>query len=518
MKRDYKLLSLFLGAVVLGAIAGLAFVHRPEQIASFPSKRLALPDQLQPALQANAASLNEPTLRSVYEARNFAPLWIEESGKLKAEAERVASLLADAAEQGLPAALYTLPATPGAGASAEAKARFDIAFSRAAFKYAKDMDYGLLGPSQVFADVSLPARKGEVEEGFSAAAQNGQVADYLRGLEPAGDYPRLKAALKTYTKLAGQSWPEVTGGFSKKDYPSSLVRRLELEGFLKAPPEASPGPPPARAAIAEALQAFQVANNLRPDGQLDRETLTALNLQPQDRLEQIKANMERWRWLPRQFGDRFIVVNVPTANLAMIEGNVPVIQSRVVVGAPDKPTPILATKAVAITLNPSWHIPKSIVEHEIKPKLEKDPGYLDSKNITQENGEYVQNPGPANALGLVKFEMPNGFDVYLHDTPSKQAFLSDDRALSHGCVRVQAIRPLAAHALGLQEDELSAKIAEDQTRRQPISQPIPVYILYWTVLPKDDGTVIFANDIYGRDAKITAALQQASGTRVSSAR
>jgi len=225
--------------------------------------------------------------------------------------------------------------------------------------------------------------------------------------------------------------------------------------------------------------------------------------------------MERWRWLPRQIASRFIVVNVPTANLALIDGGVPVIESKVVVGAPDKQTPIFVTDAVAITINPSWHIPKSIVEKEIKPKIEKDPAYLNAKGISQKNGEYVQNPGPANALGLVKFEMPNSYDVYLHDTPSKQAFLSDDRALSHGCVRVEAIRPLAANVLGIGEEELANKIAENQTRRQPIAQPIPVYILYWTVLPRADGTLMFAKDIYGRDARVASAMKQISGTRLS---
>ena len=136
-------------------------------------------------------------------------------------------------------------------------------------------------------------------------------------------------------------------------------------------------------------------------------------------------------------------------------------------------------------------------------------------DMTEDNGDYVQKPGPDNALGQVKFELPDRFDVYLHDTPSKQAFLSDDRALSHGCVRVQQIRPLAAHVLGISEDDLAAKIANVETQHDPIAKPVPVYILYWTVLSQDDGTMMFVKDVYGRDAKVIAALKQATDMRVS---
>ena len=454
-----------------------------------------------------ADGVQDPKLQSIYEARNSEPIWIEEDGSLTRDAVEVASLLAGAGDQGLPPDLYSLPTHPGVDASAADKAQFDIAFSRATFKYARDMGYGLLNPASVFDDVNLPRRRGDVEDGFVAALRSSHASEYLRTLEPGGDYPRLKVALKAYEKMAGQQWPQIIGAISRKDYPEALTQRLESEGYLKAPAD--------RTAATVALKAFQTANSLEANGQLDRKTLAALNTQPQERVDQIKANMERWRWLPRQIASRFIVVNVPTANLALIDGGVPVIESKVVVGAPDKQTPIFVTDAVAITINPSWHIPKSIVEKEIKPKIEKDQAYLNAKGISQKNGEYVQNPGPANALGLVKFEMPNNYDVYLHDTPSKQAFLSDDRALSHGCVRVEAIRPLAANVLGIGEDELANKIAENQTRRQPIAQPIPVYILYWTVLPKADGTLMFAKDIYGRDARVASAMKQISGTRLS---
>jgi murein L,D-transpeptidase YcbB/YkuD len=176
------------------------------------------------------------------------------------------------------------------------------------------------------------------------------------------------------------------------------------------------------------------------------------------------------------------------------------------VGAPDKQTPILVTRAVAVTVNPVWHVPKSIVEKEIKPKLAGNPDYLEQKNMVSTNGEIVQQAGPDNALGVAKFEMPNPFDVYLHDTPSKHAFLSDERALSHGCVRVEAIRPLVERLAGLKDAELNDLVAAGQTKSLRLKEPVPVYILYWTAIAQQNGHIVFRPDVYGRDARMIAAM------------
>jgi murein L,D-transpeptidase YcbB/YkuD len=205
-------------------------------------------------------------------------------------------------------------------------------------------------------------------------------------------------------------------------------------------------------------------------------------------------------------GARYILVNVPDASLVLMESGQPALTSRVVVGAPDKQTPILAARAVAVTINPAWHVPKSIVAKEIQPKLDQDSDYLEAKHMEMENGEVVQLPGPDNALGTVKFEMPNVFNVYLHDTPSKHAFLSDERALSHGCVRVEQIRPLVEHVLGISDDELQQAIAGGKTQAQRLNQPIPVYLQYFTAIAREDGRTGFRADIYGRDARMIGVM------------
>ena len=231
-----------------------------------------------------------------------------------------------------------------------------------------------------------------------------------------------------------------------------------------------------------------------------------LNVPPAARAQQIAANMERLRWMPHALGAQYIMVNVPDASLVLMESGQQALVSRVVVGAPDKPTPILAAKAVAVTINPAWHVPKSIVAKEIQPKLDQDSDYLESKHMEMENGEVVQLPGPDNALGSAKFEMPNVFDVYLHDTPSKHGFLSDERALSHGCVRVEQIKPLVEHVLGMSDDELQQAIAGGKTEARRLNQPIPVYIQYFTAIAREDGRTVFRADVYGRDARMIGVM------------
>lgn len=235
----------------------------------------------------------------------------------------------------------------------------------------------------------------------------------------------------------------------------------------------------------------------------DRDLAAGGDVSAAARAQRIAVNMERLRWFPHAPGAQYILVNVPDASLVLMESGQPVLISKVVVGARDKTTPILSTEAVSVTINPAWHVPASIVRRELRPK---GGGYLAAKNMYVRDGQVIQRPGPGNALGVVKFEMPNDFNVYLHDTPTKKAFLSEDRALSHGCVRVQKIRSLAAHALGLREEELQHLIARGRTDGRRLAAPIPVYIQYGTAVPRGDGQIVFLDDVYGRDARMIRAM------------
>ena len=230
------------------------------------------------------------------------------------------------------------------------------------------------------------------------------------------------------------------------------------------------------------------------------------------------------------------MVNVPDESLRLVDDGNALLSSRVIVGRPNNPTPILRANAVAVTANPPWNVPLPIARKEILPKLKRDPNYLVKENMVLLDGpagdpqglhidwrkmpaghfpyRVQQVPGVKNALGSIKLELPNNFDVYLHDTPGKAAFGRDDRALSHGCIRVQQIFPLASLALGGGAevmDMLTAAIQSGETQKLALKTPLPVYVLYWTAMAEPDGTVQFRRDLYGRDRRLIEALASRSG-------
>lgn len=434
----------------------------------------------------------EPQLTMLYQARNFAPLWFGPAG-FSADGRQVLAILAAAGDDALPAQRYGVPQLPDARVPDAAKADFDIALTAAALRYAADMRWGALRPEQLFDDAQMLRDGDDVAGGLSRAATSGTAARYLQSLAPpAREYAQLREALARYRAItAAGGWPVVSAGGQNQ-----LAIRLQQEGYLPSDAASS-------ADVSAALRVFQSDSGLAPSGRLTGETAAMLNVSAAARADAIAANMERLRWMPHYPGAQFILVNVPDASLALMEGGRPALVSKVVVGARNKTTPILATEAVSITINPAWHVPRSIASREIWPK---GRGYLAGHHMIVRDGEVVQLPGPGNALGRAKFEMPNSFNVYLHDTPTKKAFLVDDRALSHGCVRVQQILPLAEHVLGLSPEELQRLIDRGRTDGRRLAQPIPVYIQYWTAIPRDDGHVGFREDVYGRDARMIQAM------------
>jgi murein L,D-transpeptidase YcbB/YkuD len=435
-------------------------------------------------------------LRRFYALRQYAPLWLEEDG-LSRSAAVAAKAIAAAEQQGLPRSDYPLAPTPAPGASRHAKLAYEFALTSAILHYAHDMRLGRVRPESVYQDVSFPREAYDPVEDLFAAAERDELDTFLRDLEPAGDYGRLKQALAFYRAIAAKGgWPQVAA----KD-PQGVAARLAAENYLPSGAAAD------SAQLSAALSSYQQANGLAATGKLDGGTRAMLNISAETRAGQIAANMERLRWLPLNLGDRYILVNVAGASLVVMDGGQVALSSKVVVGAPDKPTPLLGTEAVAVTINPEWHVPDSIAQKEILPKLDSDPDYLSKKNMREEDGHIIQASGPDNALGTIKVEMPNLFDVYLHDTPGKSAFYSADRAQSHGCVRVEQIRQLAGLLLGKDPDEIDQLVGEDKTMRLPIQQQVPVYFLYQTAVAAPDGHILFRPDTYGRDDPLIAALQ-----------
>jgi L,D-transpeptidase YcbB len=236
-----------------------------------------------------------------------------------------------------------------------------------------------------------------------------------------------------------------------------------------------------------------------------RQLYAAYRAQPQARV--IAVNLERLRWLPRVMPADRVEVNVASAQLLLFRGNAPVFATRVVVGEPDKQTPEMQAQIESILFNPPWHVPYSIAVKEILPRQRSDPSYLAHHNmVLQPDGSIVQRPGAGSSLGQLKFEMPNSFDVYLHDTPLKGLFARDDRRQSHGCVRVENPRELASLLLQEPVSSVNEAISAGSTHRKYLPTSLPVFIVYQTVSVGSGGSVQFLPDLYGRDQEISDQL------------
>ncbi len=368
-----------------------------------------------------------------------------------------------------------------------------------------------------------------------AALRGGKLETLMGDFRPSsGSYAGLRIAYAHYRRLAMERWvPIVTEGprIVEHDDPrmSAVAERLVFLGDLKNGETIQSG-------IDLAVKQFQARHGLEPDGRVGPATLAQLNVSPMDRARQIAVNLEYWRLLPRSWPDRYVAVNIAAAQLDLMENGVSALASRVIVGDPRHTTPSMDARIASVTFNPPWSVPYSIASKEILPRLQRDPGYLERSNIeivgreTDPHGLTVdwraysrghfpfqlrQVPGPRNALGLVKFEMPNAFDVYLHDTPDHSLFERSARALSHGCVRVQCARELAERliddpALWLSGD-VPAAIRGGRTVNVPLKQPLPVYLLYFTAFVDKDGLVNFRPDLYGRDEAAQRALAARRG-------
>ena len=256
-----------------------------------------------------------------------------------------------------------------------------------------------------------------------------------------------------------------------------------------------------------------------------------------ERIAQIRINLERWRWLPVDLGERHIVVNIAGFRLFVVDSGRTVMTMRAIVGRPYRNTPIFTDVMTYLVFSPYWHVPSGIAGRDILPKIQKDAGYLRANgfqvfrgwdsdrpidpgtvawaSLTRANLPYRfrQDPGPQNALGRVKFMFPNDFSVYLHDTPSRDLFNETSRAFSSGCVRVEQPADLAMYLLndpvGWDRHAIDSAMNQRRERTVRLRASMPVHLLYWTAWAGDDGTLEFPIDIYGRDARLRRALDQA---------
>jgi murein L,D-transpeptidase YcbB/YkuD len=398
-----------------------------------------------------------------------------------------------------------------------------------------------------FAPPRLDGSEGERRQGHGAASDS---TDFLAYLAP--DPPRylgLRRVLQRYREIVGSGgWPRLAQGpiLREGDHDprvAVLRRRLAVEGDLSdVGPAEAPGAEIFDAALSRAVRRFQTRHGLEADGLVGRRTRAALNVAAEARLEQIMINMERWRsmaWAPR---DRFLLVNIAGFSLEVIEGRHVLFDMRVIVGRPTRPTPVFSDIMTYIDFNPTWTVPRRIAERDILPEVRKDIGYLARHNIrvfvgrggsaSEIDPELVdwpglppdklpivlrQDPGPGNALGRVKFMLPNPYEIYLHDTPQRKLFKRAKRAFSSGCVRLERPLDLAEYLLAGQEgwsrSEIEEVIAQGKTLTVPLARPVPVHITYATAWAADDGRVHFRDDIYRLDTAFAGSPPASSSER-----
>lgn len=385
----------------------------------------------------------------------------------------------------------------------------------AALRLAHALAAGALSPQAVQDDWTIAAPSFDARAALARLVSLEDPLPWLRSLAPvAPDYAGLQRALERYRALAESGgWPTVPEGPALKPGMSDgrvplLRRRLAAEAYL--PPE-EPDSSVYDAPLEQAVRAFQRGHGLAEDGVVGRDTVAELDIDAASRERQIAANLERWRWMPRPLPDTRVMVNAAAAKLTLVERGKEVLALRTVVGDRQHPTPALAAAIQSLLFDPPWDIPSSITRREIRPRLRRDPGYLERERIvSRDDGRRLrQLPGPRNALGLLKFEMPNPQDVYLHDTPSKELFARPQRFFSHGCIRVQRPTELAQHLMqdrpGWSAPAIAAAMAAGVTRRVGLAASMPVYVVYFTAFV-EEGAVAFRQDIYGRDAPLIAAL------------
>lgn len=403
-------------------------------------------------------------------------------------------------------------------ASPEARREGETQLIAAVLRYARAVHTGRMPAGAWLDEWGLKPAAYDPGPDFVAAATTDHLGAWLDSLPPPySGYQSLRTALASYRAIAAHGgWPVVADGPDLKpgahDPRVAVLReRLAVEdpGFAALPrPKAATLYDPA---LVEAVTRAQKRYGQEPNGVVGKSTLAALNRPVEDRVAQILANMERWRWLPANLPADRIQVNIAAAVLTVFHGDEPVLSMKAATGRPGDETPMLSSQIQSIVFNPPWNVPASIATKELLPKERAHPGYLKRNDyivITTPDGgtRLQQKAGPKAALGKVKFDFPNRYGVYLHDTPTRSAFGKYARQVSHGCVRLE--KPvILANALMNGDatwtpDMVQATLDGGKTVRAPLPAPIAVYLLYWTVFVGPDGLPDFRADPYDWDSAV----------------
>lgn len=439
-------------------------------------------------------------VQRLYTTWDNAPIWLEPDG-LRDRAGALLRALEEAPSHGLTTNAYpidSIRAVVGRDddinkeATPDKLADVDVLLTAAFIGYAQDMLLGQVDPKGINQAWHISGRRNEVDSALVRTLQSPDMDEGLRMMAPSEEeYAQLRQKYVEYQKLAATPWPALSAQSSKTE----IARRLSMEGHDADSTN-----------LSGSLKLYQERHGLEPTGKLNPVTLRALNVPASERVEQIRINLERYRWLPRALGDRYIYVNVPSFRLQAWRGGQKELDMRVVVGAEydGRSTPVFADSMEFVVFRPYWNVTPTIQAKEFAHYGGNLPAGYEFWNDggTQ---RIRQRPGEKNSLGLVKFMFPNSFNIYLHDTPAKSLFQRADRAASHGCIRVQNPERLAEWVLGWDGGRVQDAMRGSDNRHVKLPAKIPVYIVYFTAYMRD-GQLYFSDDVYGRDDSIQEEL------------
>lgn len=499
-------------------------------------------DDLQVNGFVDSATMAADVLR-FYQKRAYATAWIDKRGISK-NGKQLLEELRGSKQEGLQESFYDVPETESflsriRDASVQDDslrsmlAQLDVLMTTAYINFASDLLAGRIDPEELHVIWEVYPQKTDLAQYLENALQKKNISESLAGLRPA--YEQYKLLKKAFGKLLEDQskggWP-LPGDFPPLKENDSGANVIKLKKYLLATGDLRNNDsvyihsPRFDRRLTEAVRMFQQRHGLKPDGVAARETAGKMNIPLQERIDQVRINLDRIRWLPESFGEKYIIINVPSFSFHYFEKGEPVLNMGVVVGKNENYTPILNDTLYSVIFNPSWNVPASIATKEMLPKIRKDPGYLkknnyvllkdsyvskdtvnpqevDWKEVTKEHFPYfiVQEPGKTNPLGKLEFMMLNQYNIYLHDTPADHLFSESQRDFSHGCIRLEKPAELAGLLLKEQipGDTIAGLLAAKQKKRVVLKDKIPVHLIYQTAWVGKDGEIQFRDDIYDFD-------------------
>lgn len=498
-----------------------------------------------------------PVLQTLYEQRGWEPIWFDSQDKPLPLQRGLLDAIDLAARHGLePDHYHRTMLTGYLGTPLRAARRrpdrgvlvdFELLASDALLTLGHDLVHGRVDPETIDPGWMMQRELPDLLRRL-AEVGGGERIDLVQILESlAPRYPEYRALMESLTlqrELAANThWQPIEAGplIRPGDSDARLAevrRRLELLGDRSDRPVPAEFRPPADYDdhLEASVRAFQRRHGLEMDGVIGSDTLAALNASPNDRVDQLRANLERWRWLPRDLGEEYVLVNIAGFSMSVWSNDEPVLTQRVVVGTPFRRTPVFTGHMTYLVLNPSWEVPHKLASQDQLPRIRDDVDYLERMGFTVLQGwgeeeqridpsevdwqalsagnfpfRLRQSPGPENALGRIKFMFPNRHSVYLHDTPARGLFAMEQRAFSSGCIRVEdpegLTRWLLDERASIMSPQRLAEILESgQETTVRLDRPLPVHLLYWTAWLDEEGLVQYRRDIYERDALLVDAL------------